>query len=127
MAKLVALRLWRCAQAMSCPPPAFLSNEFLSKARAALGSAGMLVINCVSRSKASLRTAVAAIQEVFREVRMQEMEDDVNCVLFALGAAGEGAAKDAAETLSAQDFRWVQTGEALQAELRDMLASFRIA
>ncbi len=96
-------------------------------ARAALGSAGMLIINCVSRSKAALDMALAAVQEVFREVRMQELEDDVNCVLFALGATGEGAAKGAAETMTAQDFNWVESDKALQAELRDMLASLRVA
>ena len=109
---------------MSCPPPAFLRAEFLANARAALGSAGMLVINCVSRSKAALDAALAAIQEVFREVQMQEMADDVNCVLFALCAAGDGAAKG---VVSARDFSWVKADMDVQAELSDMLASLRAA
>ena len=122
-----ALRLSRVAQAMSCPPPAFLSKEFLSNARGALGSSGMLVINCVSRSKAAVDTAIAAIQDVFREVRMQEMEDDVNCILFALCAASESAANSAAKNVGAQDFSWVEADTTVQAELRDMLASLRVA
>ena len=110
---------------MSCPPPAFLSKEFLLNARSALGPGAVLIINCVSRSKAALQSAVASLQEVFREVHMQDMDDDVNCVLFALHREGEPRGSSTA--IGPQDLDWVQADEGLQAELRDMLVSLRIA
>ena len=112
---------------MSCPPPAFLSKDFLLSARSALAPGAVLIINCVSRSTAALQSAVAALQEVFRDVHMQQMDDDVNCVLFAVRDYGEGEPKRDMRDTNAQDFRWVQADETLQTELRDMLASLRIA
>jgi len=110
---------------MSCPPPAFLSKEFLLNARIALAAGAVLIINCVSRSKAALQSAIAALQEVFREVHMQDMDDDVNCVLFALKPDGDSTGSSRA--LGPQDFDWVQADEGLQAELHDMLVSLRVA
>ena len=110
---------------MSCPPPAFLSKEFLLNARSALGPDAVLIINCVSRSKAALQLAIAALQEVFREVHMQDVDDDVNCVLFALHREAES--RGSVPAVSSQDFEWVQADKGLQAELRDMLGSLRVA
>lgn len=112
---------------MSCPPPAFLSKEFLLNARSALSPGAVLIINCVSRSKAALQSAVASLQEVFREVHMLDMDDDVNCVLFALQGKGDCGSVAPVKAVGLQDFTWVQADEGLQAELRDMLASLRIA
>ena len=119
-------------QAMSCPPAAFLSKDFLLNARSALGPDAVLIVNCVSRSKAALQSAIAALQEVFREVHMQDMDDDVNCVLFALHRKGDsrtssGDSRTSSTAIGLQDLDWVQADEGLQAELRDMLTSLRVA
>ncbi len=110
---------------MSCPPPAFLSKEFLLNAQSALSPGAALIINCVSRSKAALQSAVASLQEVFREVHTQDMDDDVNCVLFALHREGESRGPSTA--VGSQNFDWVQADTGLRAELCDMLLSLRVA
>ncbi len=50
------------SQAMSCPPPAFLEKDFLENAKQALRPGGVLAMNCVTRAKASLGAAVAAVK-----------------------------------------------------------------
>lgn len=47
---------------MSCPPPAFLAEKFLTDARAALADDGVLVVNCASRSEEASIAALAALQ-----------------------------------------------------------------
>ena len=47
---------------MSCPPPSFLEPGVLKSMAAALKPQGLLAMNCVSRSDAAFREAVAAVQ-----------------------------------------------------------------
>ena len=47
---------------MSCPPPSFLTLEVLKDMAAALKPQGLLAMNCVSRSEAAFKEAVAAVQ-----------------------------------------------------------------
>ena len=47
---------------MSCPPPAFLEPAFLQQAKQVLSSAGMLVVNCVSRATQPYKDAIKALQ-----------------------------------------------------------------
>lgn len=53
---------------MSCPPAEFLRGPFLSAARDSLAAGGMLVFNCVSRSKPALAAALASLQAHFAQV-----------------------------------------------------------
>ena len=54
---------------MSCPPAEFLHSGFLSAARDTLAPGGMLVFNCVSRSKPALAAALTSLQAHFAQVR----------------------------------------------------------
>ena len=47
---------------MSCPPPSFLEPGMLRSMAAALKPQGLLAMNCVSRSDAAFKEAVAAVQ-----------------------------------------------------------------
>lgn len=68
---------FRWLQAMSCPPAPFLESSFLQAARDALSPGGMLVFNCVSRSKKALASALASLQRHFAEVRSEVRELDI--------------------------------------------------
>ena len=48
--------------AMTCPPAAFLGEDFLENARAAVRPDGLVIVNCVSRSAEAFSKAAAALQ-----------------------------------------------------------------
>ncbi len=50
------------SQAMTCPPAAFLERRFLDNAHESLADSGLLIMNCVCRSKAVFDGAVSALQ-----------------------------------------------------------------
>lgn len=83
--------------AMSCPPPAFLTPEFLQQARAALSPGGVLAVNCVTRSAAAFSGAVSALKSAFPQVHSLQVQEDVNRVLFGLTSplVANGQAKKA--------------------------------
>ncbi|KAJ8901523.1 hypothetical protein NDN08_007367 [Rhodosorus marinus] len=72
---------------MSCPPPAFVSVEFLKELRNKLTpDEGLMVINVATRSKDALDSALENIGRVFEKdllFKLKPSVDDVNIVLFA--------------------------------------------
>ena len=72
---------------MSCPPPAFLEANFLSKVKTSLHEDGLLVVNLSARSSELLKGALDAIKGAFpngRVFTIMPSEDDVNLIVIAV-------------------------------------------
>ncbi|XP_049932004.1 uncharacterized protein LOC116247429 isoform X2 [Nymphaea colorata] len=71
---------------LTCPPANFVEESFLATVKESLSDVGLFIINTVSRSPSVREKIVQRIQEVFAHIFCLKIEEDVNEVLFALGA-----------------------------------------
>ncbi|KAF3794158.1 Methyltransferase-like protein 13 [Nymphaea thermarum] len=71
---------------LTCPPANFVEESFLATVKESLSDVGLFIINTVSQSPSVREKIVQRIQEVFAHIFCLKIEEDVNEVLFALGA-----------------------------------------
>ncbi|CAN6462770.1 unnamed protein product [Victoria cruziana] len=70
---------------LTCPPANFVEESFVATVKEALND-GLFIINMVTRSPSMREKIVMRVQKVFAHVFCLKIEEDVNEVLFALGA-----------------------------------------
>lgn len=69
---------------MSCPPQAFVDQEFLTQVHALLTSTGVFVLNLVCRNTDLRNQVVDDLRAVFPELYSIKIEEEVNEIVFAL-------------------------------------------
>ncbi|XP_070177056.1 eEF1A lysine and N-terminal methyltransferase-like isoform X2 [Littorina saxatilis] len=68
---------------LSCPPPAFVTPEFLKTTADTLGDEGVFVLNCVCRDASLQKSIVERISDIFSCVTCVDIPQEVNKVIFA--------------------------------------------
>lgn len=68
---------------VSCPPPAFLTQEFLNTTAQVLQAGGVFVLNFVCRDQALQKSIMGRIRAVFPCVMCVDIPQEVNKVVFA--------------------------------------------
>ncbi|XP_076436288.1 eEF1A lysine and N-terminal methyltransferase-like [Babylonia areolata] len=85
---------------LSCPPPAFLTPQFLTTTAQILDDGGVFVLNLVCRDEALQKSVMDRIGAVFPCVMAVDIPQEVNRVVFAYKSAQFSAAAAAAASSS---------------------------
>jgi len=89
---------------MSCPPPTFTEESFLSNLRSRLNSGGMVVLNLVCRDSLLRAELVERLSKFWDRVISYKLEEEVNEILFC---TNNEKVKGDAQKIFGQAFRLV--------------------
>jgi len=79
------------SSAMSCPPGTFVEKSFLECVQQCLSPDGALIINLSCRLESSKKSVIDSLSQVFSQVYLVKVDDDVNEIVIASGPALDAA------------------------------------
>ncbi|XP_076093580.1 eEF1A lysine and N-terminal methyltransferase-like [Mytilus galloprovincialis] len=68
---------------MSCPPQAFVEEEFLLNIKKLLDNNGVLILNLVCRDEDMKKTVIKRLTGIFHQVVVKDIEEEVNQIVYA--------------------------------------------